>query len=240
MIVWGGFNYPVGALNTGGRYNLSSDSWTTTSTANAPAARWDHSAVWTGSQMIIWGGWFFDGLQYQFLNTGGRYCAGLPGATPTPTPTATPTATPTGSPTPTATATPAGGCADDTWTATTIENVPDARAGHTAVWTGSEMIIWGGENFDGGRENTLDTGGKYHPVEDSWAATSIGYAPIGRAGPPTAVWTGSEMIVWGGVNNILIELNTGGRYTPATDSWTATSIANAPRGRDPSHCSLDR
>ena len=36
---------------------------------------------------------------------------------------------------------------DDTRTATTTVNVPDAREGHTAVWTGSEMIIWGG--FDG-------------------------------------------------------------------------------------------
>jgi hypothetical protein len=35
------------------------------------------------------------------------------------------------------------GC-DDTWTATSIVNAPDARATHTAVWTGSEMIVWGG------------------------------------------------------------------------------------------------
>ena len=34
------------------------------------------------------------------------------------------------------------GCTDDTWTATS--GPPDARGGHTAVWTGSEMIVWGG------------------------------------------------------------------------------------------------
>jgi hypothetical protein len=36
-----------------------------------------------------------------------------------------------------------GGCADDTWTATSTTNAPIGRLGHTAVWTGSEMIVWG-------------------------------------------------------------------------------------------------
>ena len=32
----------------------------------------------------------------------------------------------------------------DYWAATTSTNVPEARGAHTAVWTGNEMIIWGG------------------------------------------------------------------------------------------------
>lgn len=36
-----------------------------------------------------------------------------------------------------------GGCIDDTWTPTTLTNPPAARSGHTVVWTGSEMIVWG-------------------------------------------------------------------------------------------------
>ena len=40
-----------------------------------------------------------------------------------------------------------GGCTDDTWTSTSLTGPPDGRVGHTAVWTGSEMIVWGG--FDG-------------------------------------------------------------------------------------------
>ena len=44
-------------LNNGGRYTPSSDSWTATSTgANCPSARVYHTAVWTGTQMIVWGG----------------------------------------------------------------------------------------------------------------------------------------------------------------------------------------
>jgi hypothetical protein len=37
-----------------------------------------------------------------------------------------------------------GGCTDDSWTATAVASAPDIRANHTAVWTGSEMIVWGG------------------------------------------------------------------------------------------------
>ena len=41
-------------------------------------------------------------------------------------------------------ASPSGGCTDDTWTPTTLTNAPAGRFAHTAVWTGSEMIVWGG------------------------------------------------------------------------------------------------
>jgi hypothetical protein len=46
----------------------------------------------------------------------------------------------------------------NTWTATTTGNAPTARVGHTAVWTGSEMIVWGGFSVLGG---PLATGGIY-------------------------------------------------------------------------------
>jgi hypothetical protein len=40
-------------------------------------------------------------------------------------------------------------CVDDSWTATTTTNAPGARSSHTAVWTGTEMIVWGGANRRG-------------------------------------------------------------------------------------------
>src|SRR6266705_2043532 len=43
-------------------------------------------------------------------------------------------------------ASPSGGCIDDTWTPTSLTKAPSARWYHTAVWTGSEMIVWGGNN----------------------------------------------------------------------------------------------
>ena len=118
-------------------------------------------------------------------------------------------------------------CADDTWTPTTTTNAPVARAFHTAVWTGSEMIVWGGS---AGGTNYLNTGARYNPSTDSWAAISTTNAPSGRQFH-TAVWTGTEMIVWGGYDNVGGEPNSGGRYNPSTDSWTATNTTNAPIGR---------
>jgi Fibronectin type III domain len=61
-------------FNTGGRYNPTTNGWTATSTTGAPDPRIGHTAVWTGSQMIVWGGQGNIGL----FNTGGRYCAAAP------------------------------------------------------------------------------------------------------------------------------------------------------------------
>ena len=54
------------------------------------------------------------------------------------------------------------GCVDY-WIDTSPIDAPPARNYHTAVWTGSEMIIWGGWNGPG-----LNTGGRYDPTTDSW------------------------------------------------------------------------
>src|SRR5206468_1208009 len=111
MIVWGGASSVVGV--TGGRCNQGTDSWAATTTTTAPAGRELHTAIWTGNEMIIWGGTFSDGGGNHYLNTGGRYCAQrpptpTPSSTPTstPTPRASPTATPTATPTPTPSSTP--------------------------------------------------------------------------------------------------------------------------------------
>ncbi len=38
-------------------------------------------------------------------------------------------------------ASPSGGCTEDTWTPTSLTNAPTPRIFHSAVWTGSEMIV---------------------------------------------------------------------------------------------------
>jgi hypothetical protein len=124
-------------------------------------------------------------------------------------------------------------CTDDSWTATSTTNAPRERSSHTAVWTGSEMIVWGG--FLNGFP--WDTGGRYDPGTDSWTATSTINAPSAREFH-TAIWTGAEMIVWGGWNGTTY-FNSGGRYNPTTDSWEATSTANAGTAREEPHGSLD-
>src|SRR5262249_29133805 len=106
-------------------------------------------------------------------------------------------------------------------------NAPDARTDHTAVWTGTEMIVWGGN-----ASTYFNTGGRYNPATDSWTATSTANAPDGRL-IHTAVWTGSEKIIWGRQGPLRPTgfCNTGGRYNPSTDSWTATSTINPPVAR---------
>ena len=221
---------------SGGPNGCTDDTWTPTTTANAPSARFYHTAVWTGSEMIVWGG--EDGVGV-FLNTGGRYNP----ATDTWAATST-SNVPSGRESHTAVWTGSemiiwGGFngsffntggrynpSTDTWTATSTTNAPTPRENPTAVWTGSEMIVWGGWSGS----TVLNTGGRYNPGTNSWTASTTSNAPAARF-LHTAVWTGSEMIVWGGWDTGNTYFNTGGRYSPATNSWTATSMTNVPAAR---------
>ncbi len=248
MIFWGGFGPFGGKSQTGSRYDPATDSWLTTSTLDAPQGRSDHSAVWTGLEMMVWGGCKPNPFVFCELGDGGRYdpvadrwvptgSAGAPGAR------MRHTAVWTGSQ-----MILWGGCvpvteancseiqtgsrydpATDSWQATALSGAPAPRSRHTAVWTGAEMIVWGGE------EGPLDTGGRYDPIADSWQATTTTGAPTGRR-LHTAMWTGSEMIVWGGCETEACPIQgapaaTGGRYDPLSDSWAPTSLAGAPAPR---------
>jgi N-acetylneuraminic acid mutarotase len=118
----------------------------------------------------------------------------------------------------------------NTWRSMSTEGAPTPRSGFACVWTGDEMIIFGGTSLQGGDPAYL-TGARYSPRTDTWRRTSVQAAtPACQAGF-SAVWTGSEMIVWGGSTDQVEYVNSGGRYNPATDSWTATSSTGAPDGR---------
>jgi len=84
--------------------------------------------------------------------------------------------------------------------------------------------------------NYLHTGGRYDPSTDGWTPTSLVNVAPGRIAN-TTVWSGSEMIAWGGVDETFNDCNTGGRYSPSGDSWIAMSIGNAPSPRD-SHAAV--
>ena len=110
---------------------------------------------------------------------------------------------------------------DERWDNGSLDDLPDPRDSHTAVWTGSQMIVWGGSS-------SFNSGGRYDPATDSWMPTSTTNAPSARSGH-SAVWTGSLMVVWGGYAGSYF--NSGGRYDPVTDTWTPTSTTNAPSAR---------
>ncbi len=197
-----------------------------------------HTAVWTGNEMIVWGGRTADPL-----DTGGVYEPATDTWLPTslvdaPAPRSSHTAIwadgemivwggSTGS----------GYHGDggrydpvtQSWSAMSATGAPEARAYHTAVWTGDEMIVWGGADTVSPKDN----GGRYDPVADEWVEITMTDAPWPRF-DHVMVWTGSEAIVWGGATNFGFptnSTNTGSRYDPATDSWTATSTADCPTAR---------
>src|SRR5262249_12485535 len=121
----------------------------------------------------------------------------------------------------------------DTWAATAADGAPTARHLHTAVWTGSEVLVWGGDDGDYNFPRYMNDGARYDPAHDAWRTISPGPAPAARR-VHTAVWTGSEMIVWGGIDWPLrspTAPGTGGRYDPASSTWTPTTTSGAPSAR---------
>ena len=177
MIVWGGYVTGGADENTGGIYDPSSNLWTPTTTTNAPLARQDHTAVWTGSKMIVWGG-----SSASYFNDGGIFD-------------------------------PAGGTGGEgAWTATNNNGAPAARNYHTAVWTGTKMIVWGGSDST---LATFNSGGLYDLANDSWSATPSTDAPPARW-LHSAFWTGTKMLIWGGAvaTGAAWDINTGSLYAP--------------------------
>ena len=117
--------------------------------------------------------------------------------------------------------------ATNTWSPMSIVGVPEGVYFPSAVWTGNEMVVWGGQTVGG---TYVSSGARYDLAADSWTAIQSDDAPSPRAFSE-AVWTGIEMIVWGGYIGST-RLDTGGRYNPATDGWTPTTQLNAPPGRN--------
>ncbi len=195
MIVWGGLKdnamSPPSTFNGGGIYDPQANSWKQLSTSGAPSARFGHTAVWTGSEMIVWGG------VTPLINGGGMNSGGIYDP------------------------------AMNTWRTVSTLNAPSPRGFHTAVWTGSRMIVWGG---DDGHSHDIGGGGIYDPETDTWIRTSTVGEPSGRDGH-TAVWTGSRMIVWGGFANT-DEVRTGGVFDPVANSWKPMTLAGSPGARE--------
>lgn len=236
MIIWGGsVAGSPGKTATGGVFDPKSKAWKPTSMAGAPSPRHLHSAVWTGSKMIVWGGYGVTDYEID----GGIYDpeADTWAALPT-----------TGAPSKRTVHAEAwtgnelfvwggvvngavigsGGTFDpgaNAWSPTPSAGAPSLRHAHTAVWAEDRVIVWGGSNlFD-----WLNDGAMF--MNGAWiGATSVVGAPEFREGH-SAVWTGSEMIVWGGFNGGN-PLNTGGIYNLAANAWVATSTGGAPSARE--------
>ncbi|SRR5260370_10987745 len=81
----------------------------------------------------------------------------------------------------------------DTWTKMSMVNAPEPRTNAVSVWTGTQMIVYGG--VDGNGNPPLNTGAVYDPAKDNW--TAISPPPSGFGLGCTVVWTGAGMLVYG-------------------------------------------
>lgn len=193
MIIWGG--YGSGSyMNSGGVYDPSDNSWVATSLIGAPSARTNHVAVWTGNEMIVWGGSRVNpGIGTEYLNDGAAF-------NPT----------------------------TNTWTTLPVLNAPADRAYAEAVWTGTEMIVWSGFNSSSGK---LRNGGRYNPSTNTWSSMSSSNSPQAYD-EHIAIWSGNKMLTWGVYGSTGSGyLVSGGIYDPDTDSWSVMSSTNSPSGR---------
>jgi len=132
------------------------------------------SIVWTGREMIVWGGY-----RLSPLNDGGRYNP----VTDTWIPMAIDADTPAGRSSHTGVWTGSeyivwggrdsstnpdtyfndGAIYDpitDQWFSFSSTDAPSGRRSHTATWTGTDMIVWGGANAPSGTTVYLDDGGR--------------------------------------------------------------------------------
>ena len=111
----------------------------------------------------------------------------------------------------------------DAWTALEQSGAPAPRRGHSALFVPPNlMVVWGGAGtsafLSGGAILNLETG--------VWASIPTG-------GPTTVhaslAWTGTELIVWGGIDPETRAPSTSGAlFDPRTGEWRPMSNTNAP------------
>jgi N-acetylneuraminic acid mutarotase len=218
MIVWGGRNDTT-TFTDGGRYNPATDRWSPMSNVGAPRVH-SHTALWTGSKMVVWGGYLEENESSSWQYKGAVYDP----ATDKWESIAAPaewreadgnsfnlnprqTAVFTGSKLlvwggSSNSGEPYGGQYDlekKVWQPITTENAPQRLAGHSALWTGHHMIIWGGYEGTHNSNRRLTRGGAlYDPEKNIWIKLPDDEAaPLARA-DHQAIWTGEQMVIFGG------------------------------------------
>ncbi len=238
MIIWGGAS-GGNFVNTGARFNPSNAVWNALSTNGAPSGRLGHVAAWTGSRMLVWGGRnglgvLGDGACYdpltdqwtplsltnspssrfgavavwagnRILIWGGQDASGPlnTGGQLILDANGIPTA----------------------WAGISTLGAPSGRSGHSMVWTGEKLLVWGGQ----GGGNFLADGAAYVPVSDTWLPIAATNGPTARSAH-CAVWSGQEMLVFGG-EAFLGTLADGAAYDPASDNWRSLSGTGNPQAR---------
>jgi hypothetical protein len=95
-----------------------------------------------------------------------------------------------------------------------LASMSSGRVGATTVWTGTRLLLWGGEGP--GAATVARAGLVYEPRTDRWSALPVW--PLQARAGSAVVWTGRSLIVWGGVGGTsgATHFADGAVFTPAT------------------------
>jgi N-acetylneuraminic acid mutarotase len=231
VLTWGGGccdDYSAG----GSAYSPETDTWERL--PQAPLAGRHTTGAWTGSELIVAGGTgrsanggaveyqaFADAAAY---NPSTRTWRRLP---PMPEPRAGATTTWTGSEVlvvggsgPSSNVRPyvrlytdavAYNPASNRWRRLPVMG-DTGRTDHSATWTGRQLLVWGGRTLREGSWTTPRHGVAYDPASNRWSAMPKSVLR-GRTNH-VAVWTGSQLLVWGGHAVKGGPIDDGAAYTP--------------------------
>jgi hypothetical protein len=94
----------------------------------------------------------------------------------------------------------------------TLPAPPFYRSRGAAVWTGSELVYWGGESEYG--DEVHGDGAALDPASGTWRA--LAPSPLSARSAAAAVWTGEEALFWGGGHD---PTSDGAAYDPVADEW---------------------
>jgi N-acetylneuraminic acid mutarotase len=116
--------------------------------------------------------------------------------------------------------------ATNTWRP--LPHEPSANGGAVTAWTGHQAIIWDGVCCDG----TSNRGVAYLPATNTWQV--LPDAPLARRRNAMGAWTGSELVVAGGMSRsvpgpVARIYHDGAAYNPVTRSWR--KLPPMPGGR---------
>jgi N-acetylneuraminic acid mutarotase len=221
FLAWGG-NCCEDTTHDGAAYDPATDTWRKLPTAPLSLRR-EASGAWTGRELVVAGGFrpepsgtrifFRDGAAYNPVTGKWRKIA------PMPRHENRATAVWDGKEILLFSASSARGMAYDPvqnkWRL--LPAMPLPRSDFAAVWTGHHVLIWGGLSGRFPNWAPPPHGEAYDPAANRWSALPA--SPLHGRASPLAVWTGHQMIVWGG--NISRATTSrfftdGAAYTPRT------------------------
>ncbi len=112
------------------------------------------------------------------------------------------------------------------------------REGGASVWTGHQLIVWGGlDEPTTARIHAVADGAAYDPATNTWSL--LPPAPLSARAATVTAWTGNRMIVLGGWatgaddlrSEVLGQYTDGAAYDPSTRTWTPIPALIDPAGR---------